>query len=720
MAQQKGPIEIPTFKQYRLDAASSIRTRRRHLAEGMLELTDIVSKLETSHSPQEIDCFLKECGLSDDEATTYMALASKLHGLAELLTSQTIGYDALRALSTAGDAAFSHALELVAAKGRLGAKELEKLRELPEAAQISDHERSLALRARALQDRCTTMATERLQEFEASTARLYSLMKRHRAWHQWMAENLRDIEEEEFLASHGEEGTRRELEPWPEIEAKGMRNMEARRKEIIPIADAVLKEFDEIFPDARVPVVEWAVVGNTDPLRRKFAESRHALELLAAGSFSQEFPWETSQYHHWDSFASIGFLAGVRQQEGSFRDLAPRPVTKLNAVIIGTASGAEGAGLDAAGFRVRGTYSSDELGAETIAINRRDWPVSDVALEEPGFADYVFEVAASAGRTVHLMMGSLRDEAFRERGGGEDDPREQFRSAFRVLKEVRPEAFCFECSPDFRDPRHTHFRNKLLSEAGEMRYSTADFVVLDANTYGVPQSRKRTMFFGVRGDRASEFRLPIISLPPKLTVGQSVFDVAFPLLREILQIPKVSRSIEQQNYRNWALTWFLSWGQKEVVPDTLGIVRNFRVASETWREEAGILIGTDEVVQPHANLSRFRKLPLTIPVLKRLQGIPDDWEFSGDYDEQVAQICQTTPPVMARMIGHSIHTALTGEIVDYDRAVRQPIDSKRWKGTKGGFKLGAESDNPRTIQAEEWKRHIQDQHAFSSEFEAAE
>lgn len=144
--------------------------------------------------------------------------------------------------------------------------------------------------------------------------------------------------------------------------------------------------------------------------------------------------------------------------------------------------------------------------------------------------------------------------------------------------------------------------------------------------------------------------------------------------------------------------------RKKIAPDALSLIRGSSDTFDKWHKY-GFNDYERHIVRPRLEDLQTDSVPLSLQILKRLQGIPDDWTFLGSERAQMAQICETTPPVIYRVIGHAIHAALTGEDVDIDQAARLALDSKRWK-TASGFRSMAQSQNPARIRALEWREHI--------------
>jgi site-specific DNA-cytosine methylase len=331
------------------------------------------------------------------------------------------------------------------------------------------------------------------------------------------------------------------------------------------------------------------------------------------------------------------------------------------------------------------------------------WNQRCVQIDRNGFAsDLTRQIDRLGKQDVHLLAATLRDEPFKERGKGEDDKRQQFGHAFQLLHDIRPRAFFFETSAEFRDPRHLPFRNKLSRQADDLGYVITDFE-LNALSFGVPQNRPRSILMGVTKEYGSQLRQPVLVNPIQKTLREAITDVAFGFLPEIEAIPEKARTLDQIKYRKWALAWLAEHGDKSV-PDTLSLIRETSDTFDKWHK-FGFNDDERHIVQPRLEDLQTDSVPLSLLILKRLQGIPDDWLFFGSHDEQRAQICETTPPVIYRVMGHVIHAALTGEDVDLDQAARQKLESRRWK-TASGFRSMSESLGPARARALEWRDHI--------------
>lgn len=713
---------------------------RLNTSKGILALVDKVQSLSVSHGSESTASLLRECGINDDEIVTFTTFTPRLGHHRNRIDKQSLGYDAIRALVHFDQESVAQALTFAEAGGCIGVEEIRRLKEISEGVKVSDLEMQSISRDECFKAECLRLAEERQFLFTGMAVQLHANLDEYDQHLQYVRGYYEAIEDYEFLETLSEDDIEDLRKEGAEVRSLEEAFFSEKEQEIVAGAKELLKEFDQIFPGRAIPKSDWALVGIDNPTLRKFAEAREALCALQVGGFLSGFPGNASPNDQWDAVASIAYLAGITRGKRASTKFLPRPVKKLNAFIVRSGSGVEAVGLDAAGFRVWGTYTFDspgrprgetlisagrpkvvvdegsldppmdielselvKSGQQKIEIRPNAWNIKPFQIDHEIIrSDLQNEIGKLGGADVHLLAGTLQDQAFKERGKGEFDPREQFKHAFRLLQDIKPKAFFFECAAEFLGSMHTPLRDRLTKHAEELGFAVTSFE-LNASSFGVPQDRARSVFIGVSAEFASRLRPPVLLKPTNHTIGDVIKDVAFGYLPGILAIPKELRTPGQVKYRKWALTWLAKY-RKTSVCDTLSLIRKSSGAFDKWYQQ-GFNINEQHTRRPVVEELHTESVPLSLQILKRLQGIPDDWEFVGSNTAQIEQICETTPPVIYRVIGHIIHAAITGEDVDIDQAARTKFDLKRWK-TASGFRSMTEGCNPTMGKAMEWREYI--------------
>ena len=90
---------------------------------------------------------------------------------------------------------------------------------------------------------------------------------------------------------------------------------------------------------------------------------------------------------------------------------------------------------------------------------------------------------------------------------GSNDERDMFPDALRLIKECAPSAVLFENVPGFASAKFDDYRAKLLRQLEKLGYE-ADWKVVQAADFGVPQLRPRFLLVAMRASHFEYFRWP--------------------------------------------------------------------------------------------------------------------------------------------------------------------------------------------------------------------
>lgn len=133
--------------------------------------------------------------------------------------------------------------------------------------------------------------------------------------------------------------------------------------------------------------------------------------------------------------------------------------------------------------------------------------------------------------------------------GFDDDRGQLWNDTLFLLNKVRPRAFIFENVKGLADPRNSDALNYIMSRIKEAGYH-AEKYILNANDYGVPQTRVRIYIIGFRDKLYHDrFRLPNMCRS-KLT------------LTEIIDCDDKKESNESKNASTKKARWSLSCNEK--------------------------------------------------------------------------------------------------------------------------------------------------------------
>ena len=313
------------------------------------------------------------------------------------------------------------------------------------------------------------------------------------------------------------------------------------------------------------------------------------------------------------------------------------PTADLAALEICSGAGGQAAGLEAAGFDLAAAVEIDSHACRTLRANRPQWHVIEGDVREIHGRDY---------RGIDLLAGGVPCPPFSIAGKqlGHRDERDLFPEALRLIEEARPAAVLLENVPGFAMARFQGYRRNLLEKLNRLGY-WAEYAVLNACSFGVPQLRPRFVLVALRNRYSDSFSWPE-KTPVKLTVGETVSD---------LMGVRGWRGVASWRKRACGIAPTIVGGSKKHGGPDLGPTRAKRQWATLGVDGLGI---ADEAPGPDFPL---RGMPrLTVRMVARIQGFPDDWVFTGGKTASYRQVGNAFPPPVAKAIGLSISNALAG------------------------------------------------------------
>jgi len=314
-----------------------------------------------------------------------------------------------------------------------------------------------------------------------------------------------------------------------------------------------------------------------------------------------------------------------------------QPLERLTSLELCAGGGGQALGLEAAGFQHVGLVEIDRHACATLSRNRPHWNVLNQDLN-------AFD--ASRYRGIDLLAGGLPCPPFSRAGKqlGEKDNRNLWPAALRCVGVARPKAVMFENVRGILDGSFDEFRSKV-SSARELRGYFTEWRLLQASDFGVSQARQRAVFIAIQNALAERWRWPEPLSAAALTVGEALYDLM------AAGGWKGVKSWKRQ--ANGIAPTIVGGSHRHGGPD-LGPTR----ARKEWASLGvnGLLIA-ETAPDPH-----YRGMPnLTVRMVARLQGFPDDWEFEGGKTASYRQVGNAFPPPVAAAVARRIRDCLTRE-----------------------------------------------------------
>ncbi|MDP3850514.1 MAG: DNA cytosine methyltransferase [Luteolibacter sp.] len=311
---------------------------------------------------------------------------------------------------------------------------------------------------------------------------------------------------------------------------------------------------------------------------------------------------------------------------------------KLSCIEICAGAGGQALGLENAGFEAMAHVEYDRHACATLRLNRPRWNVIE---------GDVRDFSAKGFKNVDLLAGGVPCPPFSKAGKqlGSADERDLFPEALRLVEECRPKAIMLENVRGFLDAIFTDYRLSLKKQLAAMGYK-ASWYPLNASDFGVPQLRPRVVIVAIREDLAKNFYppIPLTDGVRAATVGETLVDLM------------------ASNGWEGALAWAAH--ANEIAPTLVGGSKKHGGADlgPTRARAAWASLGVNgKSLAESAPERGFAGMPkLTIRMTARIQGFPDEWQFSGGKTAAYRQIGNAFPPPVARAVAMKIRDAIHG------------------------------------------------------------
>ena len=306
----------------------------------------------------------------------------------------------------------------------------------------------------------------------------------------------------------------------------------------------------------------------------------------------------------------------------------------LSSIEICAGAGGQALGLEQAGFEHVSLVEIEPPACETLRFNRPQWHVTQ---------GDVRHYQADRWRGIELLAGGVPCPPFSKAGKqlGIDDERDLFPEAIRLVSECMPEAVMLENVRGLLDAVFDDYRENIVKSLQKLGY-TAEWRLLHASDFGVPQLRPRVVFVALKKDAAAYFNWPEAHAQRPPTVGDALVD--------LMQADGWHGAEQWRQQANEIAPTLVGGSKKHGGPD-LGPTR----AKKAWAA-----LGVDGMGIANAPPTPdFIGMPrLTVRMAARIQGFPDHWQFSGKKTAAYRQVGNAFPPPVACAVGEKIRAAL--------------------------------------------------------------
>jgi len=603
-------------------AMNRITELQKQMTDRILQMAAEIEKLTDVVPAAEAKAFLKaRCNLPASEMSTYLGFVKTLKGAEDILRTARVSFPVVKALVAADQDSRQEILERMEIGARIDTKDVAVIRRRLAQAKLTPKEALAAHHRKVLTAASRKRSQESLSSFRSEVSNLVRDMRRL-----WL----------KLLPEDG-----------------------ATRDDFKQRSSLLLKSFESLYGDnlpASSEVQKTSgkyVIALANEALRQFQDGRFGMHfgygfvegdgttraINALQPFTGEVPLQ------------IGPVAARRHPLDMIEALRPR--------VLELCAGAGGLslGLERAGFRHVALIEYDRHAAATLRRNRPNWNVVEADVREVDFTQFRKE-------RVDLLAGGLPCTPFSTVGRkrGKHDENDLLMEGVRAVREIGPRAFVFENVEGLLHSRHSDYLAYVLRMLSKAGYDTGVHRI-NTRDYGLAQDRSRIMIVGVNKNLPGAFRMP-----PKFPgMATNIGDALLDLMRE----------------NGWAgaEAWARSMRERPEF-DRFGNPLGTGALSDTIRGYQGspkdgearrslrnrVSYAPPAKTAPtNAEASKAGFVPgLTNRMRARLQGFPDDWEFSGGFGSVADQIGNAVAPAVAQAMGLALISALKGLETDWE------------------------------------------------------
>lgn len=297
-------------------------------------------------------------------------------------------------------------------------------------------------------------------------------------------------------------------------------------------------------------------------------------------------------------------------------------------------AGGQALGFELAGIEHTGLVELDKHACATMRLNRPSWNVIEEDLNS-------FDGSSFKG--IDIISGGLPCPPFSVAGKqlGKSDERNLFPPMIRLVDQIRPRAVMIENVRGILDAVFEDYRSYVARELKKLGYQTG-WKLMNASDFGVPQLRPRVVFIALRTELAEHFSWPAQSPVGPHTVGEVLVDL--------------------MAANGWKAAGAWRKNADEIAPTIVGGSRKHGGPDlgPTRARKAWASLGVDGLGIANEAPSRdFAGMPrLTVRMVARLQGFPDEWKFAGTKTQTYRQVGNAFPPPFARAVADSVRACL--------------------------------------------------------------
>ena len=330
-------------------------------------------------------------------------------------------------------------------------------------------------------------------------------------------------------------------------------------------------------------------------------------------------------------------------------------------------------GFEQAGFKI---VWANEFNKSIADAYKKNHPYTIVDSRDIRDIDIQEEFKKYIGN-IDVVMGGPPCQGFSQKGkriGLNDERNFMFQKFVEVVSIVRPKFFVLENVPNILTAEKGYFKDQIINSFCKLGYHL-DVKILKAENYGVPQIRRRAVFIGKLG-KDMEYKIPDFA-NSKVCVEDAIGDLPILLSGEGVNFVEYSHKpmnkYQEEMRKGSDGIWnHVATNHNKAALDRLKYVSLTSTKNDLPKEQQtkSIYSGTWTRINPKGLVRTittrfdtpasgqftlpFQDRCLTVREAARLQSFQDTFIFYGNKTNQMLQVGNAVPPMLAKVIAETI------------------------------------------------------------------
>lgn len=328
--------------------------------------------------------------------------------------------------------------------------------------------------------------------------------------------------------------------------------------------------------------------------------------------------------------------------------------SQFNVISLFSGCGGSSLGYQMANGKIVLAVEWNENAVNTYKLNFPGTPVYHGDIHDLSVDEILSQTGLSVGE-LDILDGSPPCQGFSTAGKRKFcDPRnELYNEYIRILRGLKPKVFVMENVPGMVKGKMKLIFADIMRKLKQSGYQVKARL-MNAMYYGVPQSRRRVIFLGVRDDLGIIPSYPVPQTKP-IPLYKAIGDLNNIQNPEIDHI-WVDESPSGRNTKGWHLAKDAKQGE---------IYRFYRRRDYWYRPSPTLTTGGGSLNIPtmigNSACHPFYTRAYSVLEYKRICSFPDDFKFAGVWYDAYVRMGNSVPPLLMKAIAEHIRDKILSE-----------------------------------------------------------